>query len=535
MGYRELSRMEMVEVVRRWQMGESQRAIARASGVARETVKKYLRAAEELGLAANGPPPSEDQVVRLVQVGRVVSEPRTWASPQADRLEPYRKQITTWLQDEHLQVTRVQELLGHQGLHIPYTTLERFVWRLGYRPRHGRRGDTVRMAPTPPGEVAEMDFERLGLLRNPETGRSQWIWGLSITLTYSRHSFLWPLVHQTVEATIEGLEKAWAFFQGCPKRLVLDNFPAAVAGTDSLNPRPTRAFVEYSQARGFVLDPARVRRPKDKPQIERFVQYARGRFWKGGTFIDLVDARRQAERWCLEVAGQRDHGTTHRLPLVVFEDEERAYLLPYDGIPYDVPLWKDVTVHSDHHVSVQYALYSAPSTTCPPGTKLEARCDRDLVKLYKTGALVKVHPRKPKGGRSTDADDYPPERTAYAMRAPDRLISQAVAFGPHIGQFAERLLDAPFPWSKLRQGQRLLRLAERYTPERLDAACARALGFGLVDVRRLERILVLALEHEGQPALPTEQRVQPLPSGRFVRPGSAFDHRFASSPVEIQP
>src|SRR5207249_10887918 len=68
MGYRELSRMEMVEVVRRWQMGESQRAIARASGVARETVKKYLHAAEELGLAATGPPPAEEQVVRLVQV-----------------------------------------------------------------------------------------------------------------------------------------------------------------------------------------------------------------------------------------------------------------------------------------------------------------------------------------------------------------------------------------------------------------------------------------------------------------------------------
>src|SRR5712691_11506114 len=82
MGYRELSRMEIVEVVRRWQVGESQRAIARASGVARETVKKYLRAAQELGLAANGPPPTEDQVVRLVQVGRVVSTPRTWASPQ---------------------------------------------------------------------------------------------------------------------------------------------------------------------------------------------------------------------------------------------------------------------------------------------------------------------------------------------------------------------------------------------------------------------------------------------------------------------
>src|SRR5438067_2966456 len=188
MGYRELSRMEIVEVVRRWQMGESQRAIARASGVARETVKNYLRAAEGLGLAANGPPPTEDQVVRLVHAGRVVSAPRVWASPQADRLERYREQITTWLQDEQLQLTRVQELLGQRGLHVPYSTLERFAWRLGVKLR-GRRGDTVRMAATPPGEVAEMDFERLGLLCNPETGRRQWIWGLSITLTYSRHSF----------------------------------------------------------------------------------------------------------------------------------------------------------------------------------------------------------------------------------------------------------------------------------------------------------------------------------------------------------
>ncbi|MBV8720381.1 MAG: hypothetical protein JOZ65_35390 [Chloroflexi bacterium] len=205
--------MQIIEVIRRWQMGESQRAIARGSGVARETVKKYLRAAEGLALAANGPPPSDAQVVQLVKIGSVVSAPRVRASPQADRLEPFREQITTWMQEEHLQLTRLQELLGQRGVHVPYSTLERFVWRLGYKPR-GRRADTVRMAPTPPGEVAEMDFERLGLLRNPETGRDQWIWGLSVTLTYSRHSFLWPLVQQTVDATIDGLERAWAFFQG---------------------------------------------------------------------------------------------------------------------------------------------------------------------------------------------------------------------------------------------------------------------------------------------------------------------------------
>jgi hypothetical protein len=153
-----------------------------------------------------------------------------------------------------------------------------------------------------------------------------------------------------------------------------------------------------------------------------------------------------------------------------------------------------------------------------------------LVTLYLHGDVVKVHPRKPKGGRSTDADDYPPERTTYAMRAPDRIVREAVKLGPTIGQFAERLLEGPFPWSKLRQGQKLLRLAERYTAERLDAACARALGFDLVDVRRVERILVLALEHEGQPSPPADQRVHELPAGRFARPGSAFDHRFAVTP-----
>jgi len=67
MGYRELSRMEIVEVVRQWQAGVSQRGIARATGLARETVKKYLAAASRLGLSAHGPPPSAEQLAALVR------------------------------------------------------------------------------------------------------------------------------------------------------------------------------------------------------------------------------------------------------------------------------------------------------------------------------------------------------------------------------------------------------------------------------------------------------------------------------------
>jgi len=124
---------------------------------------------------------------------------------------------------------------------------------------------------------------------------------------------------------------------------------------------------------------------RSKPHVERGIQYLRERFFKGGSFRFLDDCREQAERWCSEVAGLRVHGTTRQLPRPVFEAEEQAKLQTYDGVVYDVPEWKEVTVHPDHHVSFGQALYSVPSSTCPPGTKVEVRGDRVLVKLYKKG------------------------------------------------------------------------------------------------------------------------------------------------------
>jgi transposase len=527
MAYREMGRMEIVEVVRRWQAGESRRAIGRGVGVARATVDKYVAVAEEVGLRVGGVGPTESEVLALVRQGRPARER---PMPARAGLGGHREQIAHWLREEHLRLTRVQELLGQQGVRVKYTTLRRFVAQegLGRPPK-----TTVRMAETAPGELAEMDFDKLGPLVDPATGKRRVVWALVIVLCYSRHAFVWPMYEQTLAEVIVGLEAAWAFFGGVVRRLILDNFPAAVAGADPLAPKLTRGFLEYSQARAFVADPARVRHPQDKPHVERHIDYVTERFWKGGEFGDLADARRQARDWCMGVAGQRVHGTTRRVPLVVFHDEERAHLMPLAATPageapYAVPVWRAVTVHADHHIQFAQALYSVPSVTCPPGTKIEVRGERDLVRLYRHGELVKVHPRKPKGERATDPADYPQEKTAYALRAPDRLVRQAQALGENVGRFAERLVAGPLPWAAMRQGTKLLQLAERYTPARLDAACARALGFDLIDVRRLERILLLALEHEGEPP-PSAERVRALPIGRFARPASAFDHHVTAS------
>jgi hypothetical protein len=138
------------------------------------------------------------------------------------------------------------------------------------------------------------------------------------------------------------------------------------------------------------------------------------------------------------------------------------------------------------------------------------------------GELVKVHPRQHRGGRATDPDDYPGEKTVYALRAPDRIVSRASELGPNVEVFATRLFEGPLPWAKMRQGQKLLSLGEKYSAARLDAACNRALAFDLVDVRRLHRILLRALDAEEQPR--HDESTAPLGS-RFARPPGAFDHR----------
>src|SRR5712692_6099209 len=165
----------------------------------------------------------------------------------------------------------------------------------------------------------------------------------------------------------------------------------------------------------------------------------------------------------------------------------------------------------------------APSTPCPRdlGHRVEVRGDARLVRIYEHGEVIKVHPPQPPGGRATDYTDYPAERAPYAMRAPDACWRRAEEVGPAVGQFVSVLLSGTFPWARVRQAQKLLRLAERYGAARLNAACARALAFELLDVRRVERIVRTALERAPGPA--ERGAVRPLPA-RFARPPESFTH-----------
>lgn len=248
------------------------------------------------------------------------------------------------------------------------------------------------------------------------------------------------------------------------------------------------------------------------------VQYVRGNFWAGETFVDLADAQARAVVWCAERAGMRIHGTTQARPVEMFAELEASCLLP---VPerYDVPVFTRVKVHRDYHVEVAKALYSVPEPY--RGRHLDARADSELVKLYTTGRagevgpgrLVKTHPRQPPGGRSTDREDLPEHKAGYALRDLSRLIATCAGHGENVGIYAERLLDDPLPWTRMRSVYRLLGLVRRYGPGPVEAACGRSLDLEVVSVSKIAAMLAKATERE-QPRLPAAAG---SPGGRFAR------------------
>jgi hypothetical protein len=310
---------------------------------------------------------------------------------------------------------------------------------------------------------------------------------LIFTAVYSRHLFVFPTHRQTLEEVIAGFEAAWAFFGGVFAVVIPDNLKPVVDRADPLAPRFTDAFRAYAQARGFAVDPARVRHPQDKPRVERSVQYVRGNFFAGETFLDLADCRARAQSWCAAVAGTRIHGSTRARPAEVFAAEEGPRLGPLPQAPFAIPSFTRPKVARDRHVEVARALYSVPGELI--GVRILARADAATVKLYHRGQLLKVHPRQEPGRRRTDPADLPDEVRGYALRDLDGLARRAAGYGTHVGAYAAALLDHPLPWTKMRQVYRLLGLARRHGAERVDLACARALQVEVVNVGLIERML----------------------------------------------
>lgn len=525
MAYKEQGMWEVLDVLKRLHNGEGIRSVSRNTGRDRNTVKRYKSAAEDVGWVAGVHAPDEDlahDVLAALRPG-----PSGTVSTETERkLAPHKEQIREWLKKDEsfergLKLTKVHTLLKRKGVELSYIALYRYaVKHLDF----SQKALTVRMADVLAGEVAEVDFGRLGLVLDQQTGKRRAVHALVVTLVFSRHQYVHVSHSQKLVDLIAGLDDAWAFFGGVTSRVIIDNLKAAVTKADRYDPVFQRTFNMYAEHHGFTIDAAEARSPKHKPHVERQVQYVRENFFRGEHFLNLEHVQREACKWCLETAGMRSHGTTGKQPFVEFESFEKPALKAANLERFDPPVWAEPKVHVDCHVQFKKAMYSVPHEH--RGKQTTVHGDSTLVRIYVEGQLVKTHMRKQAGERSTDYNDYPQEKSAYAMRDANYIVRKAKERGESIGIFAERLLSGNFPWANLRQSQKLMRMYDKYGYQTLEAACSRALNFDIVNVKRLENIIKNALESKQLETLSpssTNDNVVQLPL-RFLRDNKSFKH-----------
>lgn len=213
--FREVSVVEIREVLRAWLAGHGLRVVAAQAGVDRKTARRYVEAAVAAGLdRAGGVDQLDDELVGSVVTVVRPDRPQGFGSAW-EVLCAKHDQINTWI-DKGLTVVKIGDLLARQGVMVPQRTLHRYCQeRTSYAGR--RRAGTVPVVDGEPGVECQIDFARMGMLFDAAAGRRRVVHALIFTAVYSRHVFVWLTFSQTLTAVIDGCEAAWVFFGVCSR------------------------------------------------------------------------------------------------------------------------------------------------------------------------------------------------------------------------------------------------------------------------------------------------------------------------------
>jgi len=492
--------MDIREILRQIQQGLSDRAVAKATGVDRKTVGRYRAWAIEHELLNGSLPP-------LGELHRLLEEtmPSTPPPQNVSSVEPYRELVVK-LRQQGVEMAAIQQRLQERGYSGSYSSVRRFV-----RALEPLTPEVTVRVETPPGEEAQADFGFAGRMSDPETGEWRKAWAFVMTLSWSRHQYVEFVFDQKVETWLRLHRNAFRFFGGVTERVVIDNLKAGIAKACYHEPEAQHAYRECAEHYGFLIAPCRPRTPRHKGKVEQGgVHYVKRNFLAGREPMGLNQANAAVLEWVHTTAGQRIHGTTKEQPLRRFEMEQET-LRPLPNIPYDLAVWKEVALHRDCYVQFEHAYYSAPFRLV--GQKLWVRGGAQSVQIYTQDyQRVATHPRaQRRGQRLTHFDHLPPQQVPGLLINRDICRQEASEIGPATRQVVDCLLDHR-PEDRLRTAGRLLSLAERFGPQRLEVACSRAMRFDDPAYMTVKRILEQGLDAEELPAM------KPAPPARtFVR------------------
>jgi len=511
-------------------MGTGFREVARLLNMSPNTERHYRLALIAAGLLAGEVGELPELVVLKQAVKSVI--PSKVAPQQVSSIEKWLETITA-LEGKGLGPRAIYDKLrlddeGFRECKATLSSVKRLCVKLK-RARGVRAEDVAIPVDTKPGEVAQVDFGSVGKLFDPVGRVMRKAYVFVMVLGHSRHMFARIVFEQTVTTWLRLHVEAFEAFGGVPEVVVPDNLKAAViraaftaADVSTLN----RSYRELARHMSFKVDPTPPYQPQKKGKVESGVKYVKGNFFRGRDELDAKVLDELLARWVSEVAGTREHGTTRRRPIEVFEAEEQVALKPLPAKRFETVIWKQPTVHQDSHVEFGRRLYSVPWRLI--GQKVWLRANDTTVEIYADDERVATHQRRGDGQRSTHDGHLPDYRGDLRHRSRAYWEERAARLGPETAGYVKAVFNSDDVLSQLRAVQAIVTCLESYPVVRAEAASRRANHFGNFEYRALKNILVRALDFEPLPAVAVSTG-SPQESFQFARSAAELLHQWKSN------
>lgn len=467
--------MDISEIIRRWQSGQSIRAIKRETGYDRETISKYINLALSKGIYRN----SKLTTCELKGlISNDLSAPAAARQDKTDILLRHTEEFKKLVTDKHnpLKAKSAFEVLSEKYEFtdiVSYTTFKRFAKAYGIS--KDAKNSTCRIE-IPPASQIQVDYAKVGYLNDPLANKRRTVYAFIGTLGYSRHKFIEFVYSQNQKSFTESHIKMFNFFQGITHSLRIDNLKSGVIKPDLYDPLFNRTYREMAEYYGIFIDACRVATPTDKPIVERDVQTVREEFRKlivKNPSSTLHSLNKEILDWVVNKYGQRKHGTTQLKPYESFLSDEKPALKSLPREPFEAALWKEAKVHPDHFIQVSSKAYSVPHQYV--GKTVWVKVTSKIVYVYYNDQLIKQH-LIPKGFRQTDLNDFP-DNMKHAMDTgmPMYLRIKAKEISPEFGDLINKILS-PHAYINMRKAQSLISIAEKHPTDLVTKASISAMN-----------------------------------------------------------
>jgi transposase len=484
-----LSMRTIREILRqRWALQCSHRAVATSLGRSVGAIHATERRARAAGLDWAQVEPMTEAALAAALYRRPAS-----AGPQRERAAP---------DCVYLHTERRKPGVTLQLLHVEYLERHPDGYRYTqfcevYRTWLRRRRLSMRQVHRA-GEKGFVDYAgKTPSLTDPLTGARLPVELFVLALGASSYTYAEATRTQQLPDWIASHTRAFHFVGGVPVAIVCDQLKSGVTTPCRYEPGVHRLYAELATHYGTTILPARPARPRDKPKVEVAVQVAER--WivarlRHQTFFTLAAMNERIAELleALNAKPMRHYGGASRRDL--FERLDQPALRPLPTAPFEYAEWKHARVNLDYHIAVEHHPYSVPHALVHED--VEVRLTAATVEIFHRGQRVATHPRSAtRSGFTTTPAHMPKSHQAHAEWSPARFRAWAATIGPQTAALVTALLtDRPHPEQGYRSCLGLFRLATRYPPRRLEAACARALTAGARSYRHVDAILKRGLD-----------------------------------------